>query len=554
MKKQILANKQFYVAMYLRLSKEDEDKDGISKTESNSIRNQRELIRTFIRENEDMELYDCYLDDGFSGSHYDRPEFQRMIKDIEAGKVNCVIVKDLSRFGRDYIETGRYLERIFPALGVRFIALTDSYDSLFSDVGEQSIVLPIKNFINDSYYRDISMKVKSQLAVKRRAGEYVGAFALYGYRKDPKNKNQLVPDAYAAQMVRKIFAWKIEGLAVSAIAKKLNEFGVLSPKEYKKSLGENYRGGFFRDTKARWGSTAVKRILTEETYLGHLLQGKTEKKNYKLKKSEKKPKEDWIRVEHTHEPIISEEDFQIVQNLLGVDGRSSPENGEVNPFMGILFCGDCGEPMIRRVTRYKDNKKMYYICSTKNRGEGCSRHSIEEKKLKELIEVAIHSYVNHFLEQQDFFEQARGQGTNVEAIMSYNQEILRLKKEQEKYDGLCSGLYEDLKQGILTKEEFERLKKEFEQKAEDLMVAQEKQKQLIQEMLTSGVLSASRLHLFQKSRELQEIDRYTLVSLVKRIYLYEEKRIEIEFYFQDPYRIMQDFYERAEKSKREREV
>ena len=171
-----------------------------------------------------------------------------------------------------------------------------------------------------------------------------------------------------------------------------------------------------------------------------------------------------------------------------------------------------------------------------------------------MIEVAIHSYVNHFLEQQDFFEQARGQGTNVEAIMSYNQEILRLKKEQEKYDGLCSGLYEDLKQGILTKEEFERLKKEFEQKAEDLMVAQEKQKQLIQEMLTSGVLSASRLHLFQKSRELQEIDRYTLVSLVKRIYLYEEKRIEIEFYFQDPYRIMQDFYERAEKSKREREV
>ena len=251
MKKQILANKQFYVAMYLRLSKEDEDKDGISKTESNSIRNQRELIRTFIRENEDMELYDCYLDDGFSGSHYDRPEFQRMIKDIEAGKVNCVIVKDLSRFGRDYIETGRYLERIFPALGVRFIALTDSYDSLFSDVGEQSIVLPVKNFINDSYCRDISMKVKSQLAVKRRAGEYVGAFALYGYRKDPKNKNQLVPDAYAAQIVRKIFAWKIEGLAVSAIANKLNECGVLSPKEYKKSLGENYRGGFFRDKIGR---------------------------------------------------------------------------------------------------------------------------------------------------------------------------------------------------------------------------------------------------------------------------------------------------------------
>ena len=218
--------------MYLRLSKDDEDRGSFNKSESNSIGNQRQLIKSFLREQPDIELYDIYVDDGFSGSNFDRPEFKRMIGDIEAGRVNCVVVKDLSRFGRDYIEAGRYLEKIFPALGVRFIALTDHYDSISADTGERQIVLAVKNFINDSYCRDISTKVKSQLAVKRKAGECLSPFAVYGYRKSPKDKNKLVVDDYAAEIVRRIFRWKIEGMAVAAIAKKLDELHILSPKEY----------------------------------------------------------------------------------------------------------------------------------------------------------------------------------------------------------------------------------------------------------------------------------------------------------------------------------
>lgn len=199
-----LKEKQFYAAMYLRLSKDDEDrgvkagKTGLNKSESNSIGNQRELIKTFLREQPDIELYDIYVDDGFSGSNFDRPEFKRMISDIEAGRVNCVVVKDLSRFGRDYIESGRYIQKIFPALSVRFIALTDHFDSISADTGESSIVLPVKNFINDSYCRDISTKVKSQLAVKYKNGECIAAFAAYGYRKSDTDKNRLVIDEYAA--------------------------------------------------------------------------------------------------------------------------------------------------------------------------------------------------------------------------------------------------------------------------------------------------------------------------------------------------------------------
>ena len=550
-------SRHFYAAMYLRLSREDSDvgttadtgsagsAEATFRAESNSIGSQRELIRSFIREQEDIELFDCYADDNYSGSNFERPEFKRMISDIRAGRVNCVIVKDLSRFGRDYIETGRYLDQIFPALGVRFIALTDRYDSSSADAGERNIVLPVKNFINDSYCRDISTKVKSQLAIKRRKGECLAAFAVYGYRKSAEDRNRLLVDDYAAGIVRRIFAWKIEGMAVSAIAEKLNGLHILSPKEYKKSLGLNYRGGFTRGSDSRWSSPSVRRILTNEVYLGHLVQGRTERVNYKVKKCVEKPKEEWIRVENTHEPIISADDFAIVQNLLKADGRISPEKKEISPFMGLLFCGDCREQMVRRVNRYKGTEKVYYICSTKNRGEGCSRHSIEETVLKELTGTAIRRYANDFLEQEQLFAQAKEREANLQAVISYNKEIARLKKEQDKYYSLCAGLYEDLGTGVITREEFERLHGEFQRKAKSLSASEEKQEQLVREMFKSGVLSAGRLASFKDSLELKEIDRHTLASLVKRIWVYEGKRIEIEFYFTDQYQAMKDFHRGA---------
>lgn len=537
---------KFYTAMYLRLSRDDSVKaepggHGASKAESNSIGSQRELIRSFLNGQEDMELYDSYVDDGFSGSNFNRPEFKRMMGDIEAGRVNCVVVKDLSRFGRDYIETGRYLEKIFPALGVRFIALTDHYDSLSADTGERQIVLPVKNFINDSYCRDISTKVKSQLAVKRKSGQCLSPFAVYGYRKSPEDRNRLAVDEYAAEIVRRIFWWKIEGMAVSAIAEELNRLHIQSPSEYKRSLGLNYRGGFAAGAGSRWGSSSVKRILTDEVYLGHMLQGKTEKINYKVKKSIEKPREEWVRVENTHEPIISESDFETVQNLLKTDGRISPESRSVSPFMGLLFCGDCREQMIRRTVKYKDSGKVYYICSTKNRGEGCSRHSIEENVLKDLVGTAVRRYANDFLAQEKLFEQAREKEMNMEAVAGCERELARLKEEQDKYYGLCAGLYEDLVRNVVTKEEFERLHREFRGKAEEVSKAQEQQQRLIKKMLLSGAASAGRLAKFRDSLQLEEIDRHTLTSLVKRIAVYEGKRMEIEFYFQDEYQIMQEY-------------
>lgn len=553
-----MSKQHFLAAMYLRLSRDDSDlgsvtdREGNLKSESNSIGNQRELIRAFIHGQQDMELYDIYVDDGFSGSNFDRPEFKRMISDIEAGKVNCVIVKDLSRFGRDYIESGRYIQKIFPALSVRFIALTDHYDSFQADVGESGIVLPVKNFINDSYCRDISTKVKSQFEVKRKNGECIAPFALYGYKKAEYNRNQLVVDEYAAEIVRKIFTWKIEGVAVSAIADKLNGLGILSPKEYKKSTGENYKGGFSGAAKSMWSSATVKRILTNEMYLGHMVQGKTEKINYKLKKSVEKSEEEWIKVENTHEAIISEDNFRIVQNLLKADGRVSPVTEKNSLFTGILFCGDCGEQMIRRVNRYKNTQRVYYICSTKNRGEGCSRHSIKEEQLKGIVLETVRSFANCFLHEKLMFEKAVEMETNFESIVHYDTEIARLKQEQDKYYALCSGLYEDLREGIITKEEFERLHGEFKRKAAEFEEAQKKQELMIKELFKNGVVSAARLKTMQDCSELREIDRYTLCTMVKQITVFEKRRVEVEFYYTDQYRIMSEANKRRRAKERKK--
>lgn len=531
-----MQEKLFQAAMYLRLSRDDEDRNSFIQFESGSIGSQRELIRTFIGEQPDIELYDIYADDGFSGSNFDRPEFKRMLGDIEAGRVNCVIVKDLSRFGRDYIESGRYLQKTFPALGVRFIALTDHYDSSLADTGESSILLPVKNFINDSYCRDISIKVKSQLEAKRKKGKCIAPFAVYGYRKSEADRSRLVIDPYAAEAVRRIFAWKIEGCAVSEIADTLNRLGILSPREYKKSLGLHYNGGFSGPGTALWSSTSIKRILTNEVYLGHMVQGKTEKINYKIKKNTEKPKEEWIKVENTHEPIVSEDDFQVVQNLLKADGRKSRDTGKASPFTGLLFCGDCGEQMVRRVNRYKDTVKVYYICSTGNRGEGCSRHSMEEEALKRMVTECVRCYANTFLKAEALSEASMELKVNLEPISLCHKEIERLKKVRDTYYNLCSGLYEDLNRGMITKEEYERLRTGFGQKAEDLEERMEKQKELIRKMLEAGPPADGRLKAFQACGELKEIDRRCLCSMVKRIKIFENRKIEIQFYFSDSYR------------------
>lgn len=521
----------YHTALYLRLSKDDADIDGSSKIESSSISSQRDLLRAYIQRHKELRLFDIYIDDGYSGVNFERPEFQRMLKDVQAGKVNCVLVKDLSRFGRDYIEAGRFIQKTFPAFSVRFIAVTDNYDSLYADKTKSDLIVPVKNFVNDSYCRDISIKVKAQQKIKRMEGKYIGAFAVYGYQKDPKDRNKLVVDVYAADVVRKIFSWKIAGMSLGTIAEKLNMLGILSPMEYKKSLGIKYHTGFGSKGTAKWAAVSVKRILENETYTGTLVQGKQEKVSYKLKRRIDKPKDEWVCVKDAHEAIISKFEFDIMQELLSYDGRISEGTDNFNLFSGILFCADCKAPMIKRVNSYKGKKKVFFICQTKNKSQGCSRHSIEEERLKQILFKEIKKFLELMVSYLEVLKFLDKMNINYEQVVEYDSQIATLRLEYNKYYELKSSLFADLKEGLIDKKEFDEFHSLYQKKCDELNYAITAQKKIIKDMFQNGILAKLQLDKIKDTLELQELSRELLVVTVHRIYIFEDKRLEIEFRF-----------------------
>lgn len=316
-------NKIYHAAIYVRLSKEDGDISSSAKLESNSISNQKALILDFLKDKKDIEVVSVRVDDGYLGSNFERPAFQAMLEDIRRGIVDCVVVKDLSRFGREYIDSGKYIERLFPALGVRFIAINDNYDSLKGKNQADEIIIPFKNLINDAYCRDISIKIRSNLEIKRKKGECVTPFVAFGYRKTKTDKHKLEIDPSAGSVVQDIFKMKLQGMSQDAIANRLNELGILSPFEYKISSGSHYETGFRQKEQALWSSVTVR------------VQGKRTTPNHKVKQTYVKPEDDWIRIEKNHEPLVSDRDFEIVQRLLGMDTHTSPDQKQVYLLSGI---------------------------------------------------------------------------------------------------------------------------------------------------------------------------------------------------------------------------
>lgn len=379
--------KKYQAAAYLRLSAA-----GRRAAESESIENQEYIIAQFVKENSDIELVSSYADSGHSGLIFDRPAFLSMMEDAKSGRINCIIVKDLSRFGRDFIETGRYLQRTLPMLGVRFIAILDHVDTLRTPPASD-IVMQIKTIINDEFSREISARTRSGLKTMRQSGLYVGACPIYGYQKSAECKNQLVPDPQIKPVVQHIFEMKLAGISAAKIATKLNEEGVLSPLAYKRNLGLSQPHNGFSDTKnPLWSATTVLRILNDETYTGTLVQGKQYKLNYKIPKNVTRPANEWVRCERTHEAIVSLHDFETVQRILMLDTRTSPGCDHVNLFSGLLICGSCGGNMTRKVVRHGDMVYRYYYCPTGKR-KGCSTSvMIPEDTLKAIVlnEISQH--------------------------------------------------------------------------------------------------------------------------------------------------------------------
>lgn len=527
----------YQAAIYLRLSREDGDAGDGTKIVSNSISNQKALIMDFLESHTEIEIYSVYADDGYSGVNFERPNFQRMLEDIRKGSVNCVIVKDLSRFGRNYIEAGRYIEKIFPMLGVRFIAITDNYDSLEAQGGYGGdMVVPFKNLINDAYCRDISIKIRSHLEMKRKKGEYIGAFAAYGYLKDERNKNQLVIDEYAAGVVRDIFAMKLCGLSQQAIADKLNADGILSPMEYKKSVGIRLETTFKKGAQAKWCYNSVSRILKNEIYTGTLAQGKQTTPNYKIKTRVVKPEGEWVKVENAHEPIVSAKDFALVQEILKQDTRISPERDALYPLAGMLYCGGCMEPMVRKTIPAGGRKYVYYVCSGNKKDKAsCAPHRIPEPELSATVLCLLQMHIEKALTLEKAMEAIEKAPEMKADVAKFGGRIQKERGELEKAEKRKLNLYEDLKDGIISKKEYQQLKAEYDRRigeAESSISAYEKEVKLILE-------SKSSLHEwareFKEYRNIQTLDRNAAAVLIKKILVHSADRIEVIYNFEDEF-------------------
>ncbi|HGC6997855.1 TPA: recombinase family protein [Streptococcus agalactiae] len=502
-----------FACMYLRLSREDGD-----STESNSISNQRQIIKSYARDN-DFKVVAEYVDDGFSGSNFDRPKFKKMIQDLEEKKFKTIIVKDLSRFGRDYIESGKYLQKIFPEKGIRFISVNDNYDSENADVSDTHLILPIRNFINDSYCRDISMKVKSSKEIKRKNGEFIGAFAPFGYKKDSKNKHKLVVDTEVSHIIERIFNMKIDGYSSKAIADFLNSIGCVTPSKHKENSGDNHTTGFIvKDSK--WDAKMVNRIITNKVYIGVLEQGKTRKLNYKSKREVEVKEEDWIVINDSHKPIISKSIYALANKMMLRDVKQSADIPHI--LSGMLYCKDCGSSMVRRKVKSKSGYNIFYICSHYNNKGDCTRHSIKEDYLLDMTLFALKDYLkkyNELLSQVNKLDVSK---------VTFNIDFEGLNSEKRKYERLRQSLYMDLEDELITSEEFERFRKNYLIKIREIekqiatkknILANLQEKMKNKDSLVSEIVPT----------DLSSLNRLTIVSFIDRIEIGENNEINFVF-------------------------
>ena len=528
----------YRVAMYLRLSQDDEKYDKDFKAESNSISNQRLQIQDYIDKNEEMELAKEYVDDGYSGINFERPAFKEMMEDVITGSINCIVVKDLSRFGRDYIDSGRYLQRVFPSLDIRFIALNDNYDSFTASETEKNLVIPFKNFINDNYCRDTSAKVRSVCKVKRKQGQFISNYAPYGYEKDKEDKHKIVIDKEVEYVVRKIFSMKLEGYSSYSIAKHLNDNGIPSPMEHKKAKGIRYKTGFCTKAVAKWDTPAVNRILTNEVYIGTLQQGKREKINYKLDKVVSKNKSDWIEIEDNHEAIIDPHDFEIVQKLLKCDIKAKTVGEKADLFSGLLFCKDCNAQMTKKVDKRGKTPTVYYICSSYNKGHNCSRHSIKQEELQRTVLEMIRHYIQYLGEYETVSEKIKEMEVSYELFQKIDKRQEYTKKSKAKFELLKTSLYQDLKEGIIVEEEFYDMREFYTNRIVESELILEKQSKEIARLYKKSLGNQNFLADIKKYQNIGTLERGLLVRLVDKIYVLEDKKIEIQFNYDETIEIL----------------
>ena len=490
----------YHVALYIRLSKEDE-----SEGPSQSVTNQKSLLDEFVQKHR-LQLYDTYIDDGWSGTNFDRPAFQRMIGDIEAKKVNMVITKDLSRLGRDYIMTGHYMERYFPEHRVRYISLLDGIDTGVESSAND--ITPFRAIMNDMYAKDISKKIKSVKRDKQRKGQFIGGKPVYGYKMHPTEKNKIVIDEEVAPIVRRIFAMALDGVSCRQIASTLNEEGVPTPATYC-SWNMGRKGPY----AGLWSSERISDMLQNETYIGNMVQGKYGSVSYKTKQNKPRPKSEWYIVEGTHEPIIDRELWDRVQAL--IEQRAKPfDVGTIGLFARKARCANCGYTM----RSSKNHNKHYLQCSNRHVAkDACIGSFISVDKLEKMVIDELNRLAAEYLDKDEleqnieFCDNLQGQKKRLLSDLTVYQ------KKVDEYSKGIRELYMDKVKGLISESDYVDMSKGFtteRDRLERVIADGEKQLTEIEEKIAAG---DNRRELIEQYTNLEHLTREIVETLIDYI-------------------------------------
>jgi len=508
----------YNVALYIRLSKEDENEGP-----SESVTNQKSLLNEFVQQRR-LYVYDTYIDDGWSGTNFDRPEFQRMIRDIEAKKVNMVITKDLSRLGRDYIMTGHYMEKYFPEKRVRYISLLDGIDTGIESTAND--ITPFRAIMNDMYAKDISKKIKSVKHDKQQKGQFIGGKPMYGYKMHPTEKNKIIIDEEVAPIVRRMFTMALSGMSCRQIATVFNEEGIPTPATY---------CGWQRRKKGPysgfWSSERISEMLKNETYIGNMVQGKSIKISYKSQKCIRQDQSKWVIVENTHEPIVDEETFRKVRQLLNSRNHTRSRTYDFL-LKGMIFCHECGYPLavINRKTAAGEDR-LFFVCRTYQRftkARVCTCHCVKEQTITNAVIEKVQEICQAYLQPKKLQSIAEETIEQVNKEINHDSDIQIVQNKIQNLTINLDKMYMDRLSGLLAETDFERMyqrtkmeRAALEEKLKDMVIMQ---KNPVKSNILAKELVQRYLNSTYASREL-------LVSLIERIELTEQKQIIIKFRF-----------------------
>ena len=524
---------------YIRLSVEDS-----GRADADTIETQKTLVREFIEAQPDLQLCSLFCDNGRTGTNFDRPAFEALMDAVRAGKIDCIVVKDLSRFGRNYLETGNYLERIFPYLGVRFIAINDNFDTLTAERSSDGYIVPLKNIMNAVYSKDIFRKICSALSVKQQNGEFIGSWAPYGYKKCADDYHRLEPDAETAPVVRQIFQMRCAGAGYQMIVRSLIREGIPSPSQYHYLKGDTKAE---RCANAKWHVPMVQKILQNEMYLGHMVQGRRRSVFGETRGERVVPADEWIVVRNTHEALIDEQTFQTVQQL-AVQCRTAHKEhagqyehlGTIpNLFLGLIFCAGCKRPMMRRKETFRGKRLHYtYVCRSHIEDpDSCPTGGFREADLKAVVWAAIQHEISLTEDLSKLAQQYDNSSDAASQKQAENREITAAIRAQQRASMLYDSLYQNYVDKLMTEREYADMKRKYRadmERAKARLAELEQRKQGRRSQTTQNIW----LTTYSRFRDETELTEEMTHALIECVEIGAGKQISVTLRYRDEYRAL----------------